>query len=157
MLSQSVRHAGLWESSFRVQSPNSAARNILVVALEATSARLGLRLDEHPWRRTQFVNFEPHNMSNAAGAENWRAALDRTDLDLVVIVGSIGQNLSAVAAIGEACVLKDVKVSGVLVADSEAEPGLISAGLRMMRPWTHTLAVISDGACLADLLHALGA
>ena len=77
--------------------------------------------------------------------------------DLVVMIGTVGQDLAEATTIGETCMLRAVKISGVLMEPAEADPQQVSDCLRLIRPWTHTLAVVAEGQYLPGLLHALGA
>jgi hypothetical protein len=138
------------EALFRVQVPNSSARDILVIPLDEVSAPLVSAVAEQPWRNARFVPYAP-------SGEAWRSALDERDLDLVVMIAQAGENLSQAIAIGETCLSRQIKISGVLIRTSGVDLSKVSASLRSMRPWTQTLAVITDADYLPGLLHALGA
>jgi hypothetical protein len=138
------------EALFRVQVPNSSARDILVIPLDEVSAPLVSAVAEQPWRNARFVSYTPFG-------EAWRAALDGKDVDLVVMIGQAGENLSQAIAVGETCLSRQIKISGVLVRNLSGNLANVSASLRSMRPWTQTLAVITDADYLPGLLHALGA
>jgi hypothetical protein len=135
--------------AFRVQAPNSSPRDILVVPLDAQSARPAQALSEQAWRNARFVPF--------GDADGWRSALEARRPDVVVMLATAGQNLSRAIAIGELCLTQGVKISGVLMRPDAMTSAEMSAALRSMRPWTQTLAVIGEADYLPGLLHALGA
>jgi hypothetical protein len=138
------------EAGFRVQAPNSSARDILVIPLDEAAGRLVGTVAEQVWRNARFVPFTPLG-------DAWRTALGKQDVDLVVVIGNAGANLSQAIAIGEICITRQIKVSGVLMRGEEVTLSDMSASLRSMRPWTRTLAVIGEQDYLPGLLHALGA
>ncbi len=137
-------------TKFRVQAPNSSARDILVVPLDALSGRISEEVAQQNWRNARFV---PHSVSGEA----WRAALAEGNADLVVMIGQVGENLAQAVAVGETCIEKSLKISGVLLRQPESGLAEVSAALRSLRPWTQTLAVIAEVDYLPGLLHALGA
>lgn len=138
------------EARFRIQAPNSTARNIVVIPLDEVSSGLVTKTANQPWRNARFVAY-------AANGEGWRAALAAHDIDLVVIIGQVGESLSQTIAIGETVVTRHIKISGVLIVDEPAQLTALAGSLRSIRPWTHTLAVIGNADDLPELLHALGA
>ena len=156
MLSESARSTSSAESRFRVQAPNAMARDILVIALDEESAKLGTLLAGQPWRRTQFVNFRRDGDAPAV-LQTWLGAMEQRDFDLIVMVGSIGSKLDLAADIGSRCIDGGVKISSVLLAPAAASSRSISAGLLALRPWSVTLAVIAEAEYLPGVLHALGA
>lgn len=142
MLSQITR-----EARFRIQAPNSSARDILVVPLDDAADAIVAPVIQESWRKARFAPCMP-------GGEAWRAALAESKPDLIVVIGKVGAEFGQVIAIGETCLVHHIKVSGVLIRRG----GLpISSALRSLRPWTQTLAVVSDADYLPELLHALGA
>jgi hypothetical protein len=153
MLSNTVQHPAsraAREALFRVQVPNSSARDILVIPLDEVSAPLISEVAEQSWRNARFVPYTPFG-------EAWRNALEEKHVDLVVMIGQAGENLSQAIAIGETCLSRQIKISGVLLRNLDVDLLNVSASLRSMRPWTQTLAVITDADYLPGLLHALGA
>ena len=154
MLSNSARSTSAAESRFRVQAPNSLARDILVVALDERSSTLGGTLDTQSWRCAEFANFA---MAAPRGGEDWSVILERHDFDLIVMVGTAGGDLSGAEAIGEKGVARGIKMASVLVSPQGTPPAVISECLLDLRPWSRTLALISSADHLPGVLHALGA
>lgn len=139
------------QSRFRVQAPNAAPRSTLVVALDERSAALGGRLAQTAWRGVRFAGF------SGIGEKGGLAALACGDADLVVMVGTAGQDLGSAKTLGERCQAGNVKVSGVLLASGNEEGETIAAGLQALRAWSRTLALLREADDLCGFLHALGA
>jgi hypothetical protein len=154
MLSNSAQSTSAAESRFRVQAPNSLARDILVIALDERSSTLGGMLDAQSWRCAEFANFD---MATPRGGEDWSAVLERHDFDLIVMVGTAGGDLSGAEAIGEKGVARGIKMASVLVSLQGTLPAVISECLLDLRPWSRTLALIGSADYLPGVLHALGA
>jgi hypothetical protein len=138
------------EARFRLQVPNASARDILVIPVDEAVAPLVEHVSEQPWKNARFVPF-------STSGEAWRVELERHPVDLVVVIGQAGENLSQVISIGEICIDRQIKTSGVLVRHDGVSLAQISASLRYMRPWMQTLAVIAETDYFPGLLHALGA
>lgn len=102
------------------------------------------------YRNAKFV---PYTTSG----EPWRSIIMDCQLDLVVMVGHVGEHLAQVISIGETCMSRQVKISGVLIHKNANQVAALSSALRSVRPWTQTLAVVSQADYLPGLLHALGA
>ena len=141
-------------SRFRVQAPNSVARDILVVALDPQSAGLGPILAKSTWQGALFVGFQD---LPASAPGNWPDALARRLPDLLIMVGTVGQTLAQAGAIGASCRKAGVKVSSILLADAGISAKTLSEALLQLRPWSHTLAVLHEDSDLCDTLRALGA
>jgi hypothetical protein len=138
------------QARFRVQFPNSSPREILVVPLGERSDRLLNEVATQPFRNATFVPY-------TASGEPWRSVILDHHLDLVVMVGHIGENLAQVISIGETSLSRKVKISGVLIHKHADQVASLSSALRSVRPWTQTLSVVSEADYLPGLLHALGA
>ncbi|HQT63512.1 MAG: hypothetical protein B7Z75_07335 [Acidocella sp. 20-57-95] len=138
------------QASYRVQAPNSSPRELLIVPLGEASGKLLELVAQPPYRNAKFVPYTP-------SGEPWRKTIDERNLDLVVMVGFVGENLAQVIAIGETCIARKVKISSILIHKDASEIVALSSALRSMRPWSQTLAVVSDADYVPGLLHALGA
>jgi hypothetical protein len=145
-----VASAAAREAAFRLQAANSAARDIIVIPLDPNSGRLTAAVAEQTWRNARFV---PYTKSGEA----WRAIFVSGDVDLAVMIGQEGEDLSQAVAVGEICMARAIKTSAVLLRGDHSGVPDVSDGLRSLRPWTQTLAVIAEPEYLAGLLHALGA
>lgn len=138
------------QARFRIQSPNSTPRKILVLPLGDQSDHLVTEIADQPYRNAQFVPY-------TASGEPWRSIITKQNLDLVVMIGHVGENFAQVIPIGETCLVQQIKISGVLIDKNHDGNLALSSALRSIRPWTQTLAVISEVDYLPGLLHALGA
>jgi hypothetical protein len=155
MLSETARATSAAESRFRVQAPNSMARDILVIALDEKSAEQGDMLAGESWRCTEFVDF--HMPGTAVSPQAWPAAIERRGLDLLVMIGTVGENLQESSKIGARAIALGAKVFGVLLAPDDMPADAISAALLELRPWSRTLMLLSSADYLPGILHALGA
>jgi hypothetical protein len=155
MLSETSRATSAAESRFRVQAPNSSARDILVVALDEKSAKLGDMLAGQSWRGTQFADF--HMPDTGANPQTWSATMERRGLDLLVMIGTVGENLQRSSQIGARSIALGTKVFGVLLAPDDTPVDAISAALLELRPWSRTLMLLSTADYLPGILHSLGA
>jgi hypothetical protein len=138
------------EARFRLQGPNASARDILVIPLDKVVTPLVADISGQDWRNACFAGFSHDGAA-------WRAELDRRPVDLIVVIGQAGENFSQVISIGEICIDREIKTSGVLLRPQHVPLAQMSAALRSMRPWMRTLAVITEADYLSGLLHALGA
>jgi hypothetical protein len=153
MFSEARRHAvsfAATEARFRVQSPNAAARDILFIPLDEMVAHLVEDMSRQPWKNARFVPF-------SGSGEAWRVELEQRLVDLVVVVGQAGEDLSQANLIGKICIDRQIKTSGVLLRNDGVSPTQMAASLRSMRPWMRTLTVITEVDDMPGLLHALGA
>lgn len=150
---RSPAHRDLTEPSrFRVQAPNSSPRDILVVALDPKSAALAPELAASSWRNTRFVNFGESAIDPRAP---WLE--DAALPDLLILVGTVGEDLGMADAIGPACSRRGVKVSSILLSATDPPGEALAAALLRLRPWSHMVSVLGADSYLAETLHALGA
>src|SRR5215472_11572806 len=142
MQSESARMASAAEARFRIDAPNSKPRAIKVIALDRPSDRVVKRLAEAKWNHASFFT-----ASAFAGAPRPAGSFSMTgwlsdvagrtiDLvnevnsaDLVVMVATAGENASAAALIGEACSLKRVNTTGLMLGGASATDAMLSKTL----------------------------
>jgi hypothetical protein len=67
-----------------------------------------------------------------------------------------GHDAAAAPLIGEACLLRGVKTSGLIIDDEEADAVTLMHNLQVLRPWMMTLSVIGSAGYVDEILHALG-
>jgi hypothetical protein len=77
--------------------------------------------------------------------------------DLVVMIATAGENASAAAMIGEACSLKRVMTSALVLGGESATDEALSKTLAQLRPWAQMLVIASSDDYIADMLSALRA
>jgi hypothetical protein len=167
-LSESARVTTAAEARFRVRDPNSAPREIMVVALDPRSARLVENFATRPWRRiTFFSTAAVHEGYEKAGRsiKQWLTDMSGQAADLVAevsradivqLVTTAGCDTSAASLIAEACAFQRVKTSGVIIDDAGASGGALSRSLHALRPWVMTLSVVGSTDDIDEMLHALG-
>jgi len=153
MLSESARSTSAAQSRYRVQAPNSAARNMLVVALDPASRDLGGLFLKQAWQGVTFVGFaEPGERFHDG---NWRNAAAASSADVVMMLATPGHRLDVAREIGSFAVERGIKVASILVLQGAAGDQ-VAESLQQLRPWTRTLTILNDETYLADFLQALG-
>jgi len=138
----------------RVQAPNSAARHILVVALDAMADALMPLVEAGSWRELRAVP-----LRSGAGAEAAvRAICDtlrRGMLDQVIIVAALAHDIAETETICARCVQEEIKVGAILVG--EIAPGAGGRTAAAARRYAETIAIVRDVETVAEILHAIGA
>ena len=77
--------------------------------------------------------------------------------DLVVMVATAGESASAAAIIGEACSVKRVNTTGLIIAGAAASDEALAKTLAQLRPWSLMLVIASSDDYITDMLVALRA
>jgi hypothetical protein len=170
MLSESARMSSAAEARFRIDAPNSKPRAIKIIALDAPSERVVKRLAQESWNHASFFTASAFSGAPRKGESfsmtGWLSDLAgrTTDLinevdaaDLVVMVASAGQSASAAAIIGEACSVKRVNTTGLIIAGPGASDEALSKTLAQLRPWSLMLVIASAEDYIEDMLVALRA
>jgi hypothetical protein len=170
MQSESARMASAAEARFRIDAPNSKPRAIKIIALDRHSDRVVKRLAEGKWNQASFFTASAFAGAPKKGESfsmtGWLSdvAGRTTDLvnevdtaDLVVMVATAGENASAAAIIGEACSLKRVNTTGLIIGSANASDEALSKTLAQLRPWSLMLVIASADDYIEDMLAALRA
>lgn len=170
MLSESARMATAAEARFRIDAPNSKPRAIKVIALDRPSDRVVKRLADASWNNASFFTAAAFAGAPQPGTSfsmtGWLSdvAGRTTDLvnevnsaDLVVMVATAGESATAAAIIGEACSVKRVSTTGLIIAGPGASDEALSKTLAQLRPWSLMLVIASAEDYIADMLAALRA
>ena len=170
MPSESARMASAAEARFRINAPNSKPRAIKIIALDRQSDRVVKRLAEGKWNQASFFTASAFAGAPKKGESfsmtGWLSdvAGRTTDLinevdtaDLVVMVATAGENASAAAIIGEACSLKRVNTTGLIIGSASASDEALSKTLAQLRPWSLMLVIASADDYIEDMLAALRA
>jgi hypothetical protein len=174
MDSESARMSSAAEAKFRIARPNSQPRAVKVIALDAKSERVVKQLAQASWQRatfltaTAFAGAPP--LAPGAGEKfsmgGWLADLagrtkDLVDevesADLVVMVASAGENAGAAAIIGEACAVKHVMTTALILGGASTSDETLSKMLAQLRPHVMMLVISSADEYIADMLTALRA
>jgi len=170
MHSESARASSAAEARFRIDDANSRPRTIKVVALDRPSQAVLERLAQMHWSGADFLiasafAAEPQG-SRQFSMENWLSDLagrtkhlldEINGADLVVMIATAGENASAAAIIGEACSLRRVMTSALVLGGASATDEALSETLAQLRPWALMLVIASSDEYIADMLSALRA
>jgi hypothetical protein len=169
MLSESARMSTAAEARFRIDAPNSRPRHVKVIALDSASEALVKRLAERRWNSASFFTasaFAGAPPGRGFSMQGWLSDLaGRTkDLidevngaDLVVMVATAGESIPAAALIGEACSLKRVNTTGLILGGVSATDEMLSKTLSQLRPWSLMLVIANGEDYIEDMLVALRA
>jgi len=168
MPSESARMSSAAEARFRIDAPNSKARATMVVALDPPSERVVKNLAGRAWNRASFFTASAFGGAPRTGESfaGWLSDLAgrTTDLieeidhaDLVVMVAAAGHSAEAATIIGEACSVKRVTTTALVLGGNEVPDEALSKTLSHLRPWALMLVIASAEDYIADMLTALRA
>jgi hypothetical protein len=170
MLSESARMTTSREAAFRIQQANSRPRSVKVIALDLASAAIVRELSAREWKNTSFftavsADWDPkrpagapihahlvgldgalHDLVEEIGAAN-----------LVVTIARAGARPEAAAIVAEACGLKRVMITGLLLTAEASSDADVARTLAMLRPFAPMLVVSSEDDYVAAMLTALRA
>jgi hypothetical protein len=169
MLSESARMSSGAEARFRINAPNSKPRHVKVIALDRPSEAVVKHLAALRWNNASFFTasaFAAEPPGRGFSMQGWLSDLaGRTkDLidevagtDLVVMVATAGENAQAATLIGEACSLKRINTTGLILGGSAATDEMLSKTLSRLRPWSLMLVIANGEDYIEDMLIALRA
>ena len=167
-LSQSARATSAAEARFRIDAPNSRPRAVKVVALDRPSESVVNRLSQLPWTNASFLTAIASVPRTGApfSVESWlkdlaghtKILVDEVDsADLVVMVAAGGEDAQAASLIGEACSLKRVMTTALVLGTDAVSDAALSRTLAQLRPWALMVVIASAEEYIADMLTALRA
>ena len=170
MLSESARMTTAEEARFRINYPNSKPRAVKVIALDAPSERLIKRLAEGPWQRASFLTALKFDGA-PRGGEGWTMKAWLCDLagrtkdlvdeiataDLVVMVSSAGTSAEVAAVIAEACSVRKVMTTALIIGSDATSDEELSKTLASLRPYASMLVIASSDDYIETMLTALRA
>ena len=170
MLSESARMTTARESAFRIDHPNSIARVIKVVALDAFSIEVVRKLAVEAWRNATFYSGisadwdpgrpagTPVNASLIDLAGRGHDLIDEIgSANLIVMIVTAGESAEAASLIAEVCSLKRVMITGLLLTTPSSTDEQIARTLRTLRPYAPMLVVSGEEEYVAAMLTALRA
>ena len=169
MLSESARMSSAAEARFRIDAPNAKPRRVKVIALDRASEAVVKRLVALKWNDATFLTasaFAGEPPARGFSMQGWLSDLagrtkDLVDevasADLVVMVATAGEEPPAASLIGEACSLKRVNTTGLILGAPSATDAMLSKTLGRLRPWSLMLVIASGEDYVADMLIALRA
>jgi hypothetical protein len=170
MQSESARMSSAAEARFRIDAPNSRPRAVKVVALDPPSEAVVKRVADRDWQRATF--FTSLKCDGAPrGGEGWtmqawlsdlagrtKALLDEVaSADLVVMVASAGTSPQAAAVIGEACAVRKVMTTSLIIGSEHASDEVLSKTLASLRPYSSMLVIAAGDDYIEEMLAALRA
>ncbi len=170
MLSESARMTTAEEARFRINYPNSKPRAVKVIALDAQSEHLIKRLAEGPWQRASFLTALKFD-GGPRGGEGWTMKSWLSDLagrtkdlvdeiataDLVVMVSSAGTRADVAAVIAEACSVRKVMTTALIIGSDATSDEELSKTLASLRPYASMLVIASSDDYIETMLTALRA
>jgi hypothetical protein len=170
MDSESARMSSAAEAKYRIDKPNSQPRAVKVIALDTPSERIVKDLAQSQWQRASFLTASAFSGAPRQGERfsmgGWLNDLaGRTkDLiaevdsaDLVVMVATVGENAAAAALIGEACNLKHVMTTALILGGASSSDDALSKMLSALRPHAMMLVISGADEYIKDMLTALRA
>ena len=180
MQSESARMSSAAEAKFRIDAPNSQPRTVKVIALDAPSERIVKHLAQSQWQRASFLTATAFSGVPAKGegsaerfslggwlndlAGRTKSLVDEVEsADLVVMIASAGENAAAAAIIGEACSVKRVMTTALILAPPATRRGVgvsdetLSKMLAQLRPHVMMLVISTADEYIKDMLTALRA
>ena len=168
MQSESARMSSAAEAKFRIDRPNSRPRAVKVIALDAASERVVKELAGGPWQNATFLTASAFSGAPRRGEplSSWLNDLagrtkDLVDevnsADLVVMVATAGESAAAAALIGEACGVKHVMTTALILGGASSSDDTLSKMLAQLRPHAMMLVISSADEYIADMLTALRA
>ena len=170
MLSESARMTTAEEARFRIDYPNSRPRAVKVIALDPPSERVVKRVAQGQWQRASFFGSLKFDAAPKAGADfsmhAWLSDLagrtkdlidEVASADLVVMVSSAGTSAEAASVIAEACAVRKVMTTALIIdADTKSDEEL-SRTLASLRPYASMLVIASHDEYIEEMLTALRA
>ena len=166
MTSESARMSSAAEARFRINAPNSQPRTVKVIALDQPSERVVKELANGRWNRASFLTASAFAPRKGESLSGWLSDLaGRTknlieeieSADLVVMVATAGESAQAASLIGEACSLKRVMTTGLILGSAESSDEALSKTLAQLRPWAVMLVIASAEEYIEDMLDSLRA
>jgi hypothetical protein len=155
MVSESARMTTAEEARFRIDYPNSRPRAVKVIALDEPSEAVVKRLAQGSWQRATFLTalkFAPRGGADWS-MQAWLSDLAgrTTDLvdevasaDLVVMVASAGTSAEAAAVIAEACAVRKVMTTALIIDSKSKSDAELSRTLAALRPHASMLVIAHD-------------
>ena len=170
MESESARMSSAAEARFRIDYPNSKPRAVKVVALDAASEEVVKRAAQRSWQRATFFTSLKFDGTPRTG-KDWSMEAWLSDLagrttalheevasaDLVVMVSSAGTCAQAAAVIGEACAVRKVMTTALIIGSEHSSDEELSKTLASLRPYASMLVIATGDEYIEEMLAALRA
>ena len=170
METESARMASAAQAKFRIAAPNSRPRAVKVIALDPPAERAVKELAQAPWQGATFLTatafsgaprqdkpFSMNGWLNDLAGRTKDLVDEVNSADLVVMVATAGENVAAAAIIGEACSVKHVMTTALILGGASSSDETISKMLAQLRPHVMMLVISSADEYIKDMLTALRA
>jgi hypothetical protein len=169
MISESARVTTAAEARFRIDAPNSQPRNVKVIALDGASERIAKHLAAREWSRASFLTASAFTVPRDAqqfSMDGWlkdlagrtKSLVDEIDTaDLVVMIAASGENAQAAAIIGEACGVKHVMTTALILGSEGTSDEALAKSLAQLRPYAMMIVIANGDEYIEDMLTALRA
>jgi len=156
------------EAKFRIDAPNSQPRNVKIIALDAPSERVAKHLATRQWNRASFFTasaFAPRDAQKFS-MDGWlkdlagrtKSLVDEVaSADLVVMIAAAGESAQAAAIIGEACGVKHVMTTVLILGSDSTSDEALAKSLAQLRPYAMMLVIANGDDYIEDMLIALRA
>lgn len=168
-VSESARASSAAEARYRINAPNSRPRAIKIVALDRQSEGVVKRLAEQAtFSNATFLTVpegpvpsgKPFSMTGWLGdlAGHTKDLLKEIEgADQVIMIATAGEPLDAASVIGEACSVKRIMTTALILTLDTTSDEALSRSLAQLRPWSLMLVIASEEDYIADMLVALRA
>jgi hypothetical protein len=170
MISESARVTTAEEARFRINYPNSKPRVVKVIALDEPSEAVVKRLAEGKWQRASFFTALKFDGAPRSG-EGWSMKAWLSDIagramdlveeistaDLVVMVASAGTKAKAASVIAEACGVRKVMTTALVIGSETSSDEELSKTLASLRPYASMLVIATNDDYIEEMLVALRA
>lgn len=170
MPSESARMTTAAAARFRIEDPNSQPRTVKVIALDPPSERVVQRLAQGPWQRASFFTWLKFDGAPRSG-DGWSMKAWLRDLagrtkdlidevasaDLIVMVASAGTNADAATVIAEACGVRKVMTTALVIGSESKTDEELSRTLASLRPHAAMLVIATNDEYIEAMLAALRA
>ncbi len=157
------------EAKFRVAYPNSRGRASRIFALDGEAAGMMRRIEHEPWQGAHFLTFESVTSGakgldalpvdatlKAPDGQTVRLSEELKGADVAVMIATAGKSADAAAAIGNACFVRGIMTTGLIVAKGDRRIE-VERTIRALRPYAAMLVVSTGEEYIPEMLTALRA
>lgn len=168
-LSESARVTTAAEARFRIDYPNSRPRVSRIIALDAASMTALAAIEHLPWNGARFLAYVKSRPASESfpslpvdavledsTGRSFDLSAEVAAADVIVMVTTVGTAPEAAEVIGNACLVRGKRASG-LVRMNGGQVADLSPTLLALRPYAAMLVVSSGDEYIAEMLRALRA
>lgn len=168
-LSESARVTTAEESKYRINYPNSLPRVSRIIALDAGSLDALRAIKDEPWNGARFLRYVKSRPGSDSlpklpvdgvledvGGNSFKLSDEINNADIIVMVTTVGSAPEAAEVIGNACLVRGKRASGLVRMTGDKTANL-SQTLLSLRPYAAMLVMSSGDEYIAEMLTALRA